>query len=524
MKIIKKIGILLMSLCLCLPCFSMIAEASDGRISFQDPETAVGDMVDVMCAVRSTSGNVGDVEIKLTYDSESLRFDSGDGVTADGDGALTYSGSGSSAELTFTMTFQALKEGTAAIEISSATISSSAGSTLTMDQGSSKVTIAEGDPSKITDGADSSSASSAEDMQVEVNGTTYTLTDDFPDADIPSGYTRTQVSLDGQERQMVKNETSGACLGYLLDGEDNGDFFLYSEENATFSPYEELAISDTASIIVLSDTSSVKLPANYQDATLTLNKKDFPVWQDTQRDGFYVLYAMNNNGETGYYQYDSQENTYQRFEVSDTKEETPKADASSLTGKLKNFINDHFSLFLILAGVAGLIVLIILIVIGVKLHNRNAEIDELYDEYGIDLEDEEPQSPPVKEKKSFFGGRRDDDFDEDDFGDEDFEEDDFDEDDFDEEEFEDDSEEDDFEEIDFEDDFEETDLEDDLADLDFEEGVRVPGNDEMGYTGRGIEDELPIEDLDALLGEKPQKKRGHMEDDDTFKVDFVDLD
>ena len=32
-----------------------------------------------------------------------------------------------------------------------------------------------------------------------------------------------------------------------------------------------------------------------------------------------------------------------------------------------------------------MIVLIILIVQGVKLHNRNAEIDELYDEYGIDL-------------------------------------------------------------------------------------------------------------------------------------------
>ena len=30
--------------------------------------------------------------------------------------------------------------------------------------------------------------------------------------------------------------------------------------------------------------------------------------------------------------------------------------------------------------------------------------------------------------------------------------------------------------------------------------------------------------LDELLGETPKKKQGHMEDDDTFKVDFVDLD
>ena len=57
-------------------------------------------------------------------------------------------------------------------------------------------------------------------------------------------------------------------------------------------------------------------------------------------------------------------------------------------------------------------------------------------------------------------------------------------------------------------------------DLDFNESE----DDEMGYTGRGLADELPIDDLDELLGETPKKKQGHMEDDDTFKVDFVDLD
>ena len=47
MKMFKKIGILFMSLCLCIPCFSMVAHAEDGRISFTDPQTAVGAMVEV---------------------------------------------------------------------------------------------------------------------------------------------------------------------------------------------------------------------------------------------------------------------------------------------------------------------------------------------------------------------------------------------------------------------------------------------------------------------------------------------
>ena len=34
---------------------------------------------------------------------------------------------------------------------------------------------------------------------------------------------------------------------------------------------------------------------------------------------------------------------------------------------------------------------IIIVILGVKLHNRNAELDEIYDEYGLDDEDEKTE-------------------------------------------------------------------------------------------------------------------------------------
>ena len=75
----------------------MVAFAADGRISFTDPSTAVGEYVEVKCVLRSTSGNMGDVSVDLSYDEAYLRFDSGDGIESTGSGTLSCSGSAASA-------------------------------------------------------------------------------------------------------------------------------------------------------------------------------------------------------------------------------------------------------------------------------------------------------------------------------------------------------------------------------------------------------------------------------------------
>ncbi len=59
MRIMRKISGIVMALCLLAPCFSLSVLAADGKISFSDPETKVGDVVEVKCAVRSTSGSLG---------------------------------------------------------------------------------------------------------------------------------------------------------------------------------------------------------------------------------------------------------------------------------------------------------------------------------------------------------------------------------------------------------------------------------------------------------------------------------
>ncbi len=488
MKLMKRISVVLLSLCLLVPSFSMVCEAA-GRISFADPSTAVGEYVELKCAVRTEGEVLGNVEIGLTYDESFLRFESGDGFVAGDGGTLTYSGSGNSSELIFYAKFQALQEGTTKVEISSASVSDSSDAEISVEQGSSTITIAEGDPSLIEDDTESGAegGAPAADAQIEVAGVVYTLTDEFADNDIPNGYVRTQRTLDGVERQMVENESGNVCLAYLVSAEGTGDFFIYNEEDATFSPYAEISISDTTSIVVLSDTSKVSLPATYKEAKLSLNEKEFPVWQDTEKEGLYVLYAMNSLGETGYYQYDSKEGTYQRIEPAAADQGDDAKETKSL-GKIQDFVEANLATMILVVGLGGIIGVLLLIILAVKLHNRNAELDELYDEYGIDLEEEQENAEEVKEE---------------------FEEEDF--------------KEAVIEEPAIEEDFEEVELNENDMEEAFEELELVSEVEEefVGYTDRM---DFTIDDLDELLGENTEKKYGHIEDDDTFKVDFIDLD
>ena len=553
MKMLKKFSGMFMAIALLVSCFSTVALASDGRISFTDPSTTVGAKVEVKCVLRSSGSAIGENEVILKYDSSYLHFTDGENVAKTGEGELTCSSDGGSAEVSYVINFQAAEEGSTTVTIEDASVSSTDGAALTFDEGSSAVTIGAGDPSLVEDEAAATSVSNAEDLQVEVNGQTYYLTDDFENASIPYGYNRTEVELNGATRQMVENGTSGVILGFLVDAEDAGDYFLFNEENASFSNYEEINISDDMSIVLLSDTDEVSLPSKYLEATLTIDEKEFPVWQDAENENYYLLYAINSNGETGFYQYDTEEGTYQRIEPEVDIEEEVTSDDSFL-GKVKDFVSNNFFVTLVILGILAFIILIIILTTAIKLRRRNIELDDLYDRFGIDLDDEDEELNVKKSKKEKKADKKaakkaakadkkaakkakknviEDDFDdEDDF-------DVYDEDDYDDYDEADDSydfdDEDDFEELDDTtdfDDFEEFDEDEESEDFDVfsDENLgkyntkNFQGEISVGTLGDDTKDLAEVDELDDLLNDLGGGKASVDDDDDPFEMDFIDLD
>ncbi len=503
--------------------FAMEAKAASGELVFADPETAVGEQVEVKVKLRS-GYYFGDIEMKLTYDPEYLRLikdDADENVTGEnGEISITGKADENATEVEYLLKFYALQEGSTNINVSGLTVKDKDGDQMEITEGSSAVAIAAGDASKIpeeeteTDGKEEKKEEKKEGKsglpEVNIDGTVYHIAK-FDDIEVLDGFERTTLSYEGQECDCLRQENSGVHAFYLEDSEGNKSVFLYDGDTGAFTPMHLIDIGTDNYIILLRDTQgAISIGDPYKETTITIGGDTFPTWQNPNDADYYLVYALNKDGKKTIYRYDAADKTYQRFAVDTESGEDYQADAPATAAD--DFVDKNWKFFAATAAALILLLMILLLVVRIKLARRDRELDDLYDEYGIDLEDEEEElqstkkeskkSRKEKETERKYSILNEEDFDEEDLEDSDEEE-------F--EEYVEESEEDqeDLEEEDFE--------EEDFEEVGSAKTTVIPSMDDDS------EEEL-IDDLDELLSIDPEKKRGHMEDDDTFKVDFIELD
>lgn len=512
MKKLKRVITTLLITTLLCSCFSMVAFAASAQFRFSDPSTTVGAEVEVTATFTSES-SVQSMDATLTFDTNMLRFIEGGNARVEG-GTITLSGAGDgmSTEISHTLKFQALAEGTTVIEVASSTGVTTSGTEIEVTNGSSTITIGPGDPSLIKSDA------MGDGPQVEVNGTKYVISSDFSEALIPEGFVKSETQYEGTACSVVTQESSGTMAMYLKSDAGDEDFFLYDPDKGVFSPFEEVEIAKGRYLIFLEDDGTVSVPSGYEKTSITIegSGKEFPAWQNTKNAEYYLVYCLNSDGTKALYLHDTVDGTYQRYLKSTAIDVSNGAEPEGILGKALQFVGDNLKLCALMVCAAILLLLLILIVVAIKLRHRNLELDDLYDEYGIDLDDEEDVKPSKKDKKdkkskAVSKKKKKDEDDFYDFDDEDSEYDDY---------------EDDDDAYD-DDDYELDDYEDESDDDAFE----AYDYDMTDYSG----DDSDIEDLDALLNarvrepaKRPKKTEmrsaGHSDPDDTFKMDIIDLD
>lgn len=265
-------------------------------------------------------------------------------------------------------------------------------------------------------------------LEVTVDNQKLYIYNNFKKGKIPEEFEKSTSIYHNQEINVVKNSTGNLVLVYLVDENDeNGAFYVYDETASSFSEFVEV-IGVTNRYFVVSPESSVTIPTGYIETTIELDGKTVQAWYlDTdETSGFYLIYAVNLEGQIGFYQYDLVEGTFQRFietyetvATSATAEEI-ETDNDMITTNLENKLSelqkkydkDMSTRFKIISILAIVSFILIICIVNLLFKTRNVNSDQIneedkymeddfLDEEGIrEVPEESRESIRVKEVKT----------------------------------------------------------------------------------------------------------------------------
>ena len=87
---------------------------------------------------------------------------------------------------------------------------------------------------------------------IELDGKQYFIADDIPEALIPEGYEKSQLTYEGSPHTILVHTGSGQKMIYLMDTQGEGNLFLYDSETDHFSAFEKIDLSSDSYILILS--------------------------------------------------------------------------------------------------------------------------------------------------------------------------------------------------------------------------------------------------------------------------------
>ena len=223
----------------------------------------------------------------------------------------------------------------------------------------------------------------------DINGTEWTMVNDIPEDVVPEGFEHSKTVIDGLEYNTLHGTFGDITLVYLQSESGNGLFVYDAAQNAA---YEFVRINSESHFIVVLLPKVDDVLEGYNEVSLSIEGKGVATAYQTkaektddQTKDFYLVYAMNDNGESGWYTYDSIDGTYMRTELS-----TPTVAQEENDTTKSELVPGIANKYLVLAAILVLIIIILallLLVVIVKNKKRtaNEENDEEDDTKEFDI-------------------------------------------------------------------------------------------------------------------------------------------
>lgn len=225
----------------------------------------------------------------------------------------------------------------------------------------------------------------------DINGTEWTMVNDIPEDVVPEGFEHSKTVIDGLEYNTLHGTFGDITLVYLQSESGNGLFVYDAAQNTA---YEFVRINSESHFIVVLLPKVDDVPEGYNEISLSIEGKGVATAYQTkgektddQTKDFYLVYAMNDNGESGWYTYDSVDGTYMRTQLS-----TPTVAQEENDTTKSELVPGIANKYLVLAAILVLIIIILallLLVVIVKNKKRtaNEENDEEDDTKEFDIEE-----------------------------------------------------------------------------------------------------------------------------------------
>jgi len=147
---------------------------------------------------------------------------------------------------------------------------------------------------------------------------------DLSNIQLEDGFVIREIEYEGEMVDSAFHEIKGITLLYFTD--ITGDTIrklIYIEEQDEMYPY--VTMRQGILYTFLPGVPEEGLPEGYEENQLVVNGQVLTAWQQQEgtKADFYLVYAVNEQGERGLYQYDQMEKTLQRF-IPEQKEAAPE--------------------------------------------------------------------------------------------------------------------------------------------------------------------------------------------------------
>ncbi len=159
---------------------------------------------------------------------------------------------------------------------------------------------------------------------VSIGGTVYNIVDFTADSDIPEGYEIVDFEYKGSTIKAIKGLGTNIVVFGLSSKEGEVEKYIYDSNENVFYKFNmfNLKASQFVFMDMPEDISSIKLPSSFKLLSITVNGNVIDAYGVEQGDN-YIVYAMDCNGNKGFYYLNIKNNTLtEYFDISYEEETT----------------------------------------------------------------------------------------------------------------------------------------------------------------------------------------------------------